>query len=437
MLENPDAGPTAVIKKAIQDGNYAANGVSFGNFKIKVMPEEGNFAAVWWTQLHLGAFGNPIAFYRYTGNNAPYFPLGDVIALESPEAWRSNFGKLWPLPGGGVMLFAPGDDNPDIFAHPTGFTRLLSDAGSHNTRDVVYYRMTPPPGYEAVGICFTNDEPPNANNYWCVNRKYLQAVNSVEAWSDVGAGWREANGSLNAATFAKPSGSPPATTDLASGDSILILPPAYVSVQDLANERAYALVGQQAMLPVLPFDPPDPPDDPKIMSGATTTYGLGRVAIVPYTAVSADAWYGQQAIVSPFYFIASEPYWECVESGSTGGGGSLTWSTTIGVSETQASSFTDSTSMTVGCEVGAKFGDLSSKVTVSYTRAFSLTTSKSTTHSSSTTLTETRNFPKQQTTWVWYRQTQIAVFRTDQSHFNDANYGNNDLRFVPDDPLPP
>ena len=52
-----------------------------------------------------------------------------------------------------------------------------------------------------------------------------------------------------------------------------------------------ALVGPQAMLPILPFDPPDPPDDPKIVSGATTTYGLGPVAIVPYTAVPADAGY--------------------------------------------------------------------------------------------------------------------------------------------------
>ena len=211
------------------------------------------------------------------------------------------------------MLFAPDDDGRDIFAHPTGFTRIVSDAGSHNSHDVVYYRMTPPPGYESVGICFTNGELPNANNYWCVNRKYLQVVDSVEAWSDQNAHWMSYNGSLNAATFARPAGSPPATTDLASDDNILILPPTYLSVQDLANERAYALVGQQAMLPVLPFDPPDPPDDPKITSGATTTYGLGRVAIVPYTAVPADAWYGQQAINSPFYFIASEPYWECVE----------------------------------------------------------------------------------------------------------------------------
>ena len=49
MLENPDAGPTAAIKKAIQDGNYAANGVSYGKFKIKVVPAS-NFTAIWWTE---------------------------------------------------------------------------------------------------------------------------------------------------------------------------------------------------------------------------------------------------------------------------------------------------------------------------------------------------------------------------------------------------
>jgi len=431
--KNPDAQPTAVIEKAIQDGNYAANGVSFGKFKIKVVPAS-NFSAIWWTEGILlrnapPPRGNPICFYKYTGNTAPFLPLGDVVTVESVEAWDKRPAQPWPLPGGGVMLFAPGDDKPDIFAHPTGFTFLLNDAGSHNSHDVAYFRMNPPPGYEALGVCFTNGEQPNPDNYWCVKRKYLQIVGSQSLWSDRDAHWMDANGSLHAPSLDRPSDPLPIPDPLS--DEIYILPPTCLSEQDLDNERAYALIGEQAMLPILPFDPPDPPYDPKIVSGAKTTYGLGQVAIVPYTAIPADATYGEQAITSPFYFIASEPYWECTRTLSTPKGGMMEVAITIGVQEMQASSFTKSTSMTIGCEVGAKFGGLSAKVTTSFTQAFSLTTSQSETHSSSTTIRTMVNFPEQPITWIWDRQTQVAVFRNDQSQVSIADYGNRDQRFIP------
>jgi hypothetical protein len=429
MPEDPEAQATAAIVSAIKVGNYAANGVNFGNFKIKVVPAS-NFTEVWWTEPFIfgGPHGNPITFYRYKGNTAPYLPLGDVISLESKEAWYNNHGIPCPLPGGGVMLFAPGDDNPEIFAHPDGFTWILDDAGSHNSSDMSYFRMNPPPGYAALGICF-GKEWPDRNNYWCIKKKYLQAVASVEVWSDEDAGWTHYDGRLHAPTFGQMP-DPPPTADPPRND-IFILPPTYLSVQDLINEPAYALVGQQAMLPVLPFDPPDPPDDPKIVSGATTTYGLGPVAIVPYTAVPADAGYPDQAIESPFYFIASEPYWECTQSLPTKGGGTQEVDIIIGVSQTQASSFTETTSMTIGCEVGAKFGGVSSKVTTSFTHAFSLTTQESATHSSSTEIKTSVNFPAQPVTWIWDRQTQVAVFRNDQRQVGVASYGNRDQRFIP------
>ena len=92
----------------------------------------------------------------------------------------------------------------------------------------------------------------------------------------------------------------------------MILAPTYLSNQDSDNELAYALVGSQALLPAAPFAPPDPPNDPTLGQGATTTYGLGPVAIVPFTAIPTDSVLMNQNIqgsMSPFYLhrIALDP----------------------------------------------------------------------------------------------------------------------------------
>lgn len=428
MTDNPDAKATTAIKTAIRDFETQFDGgVSFGRFKIAVAPARA-FTAIWWTEIFIGGgpLGNPVTFYKYNGGGGTYLPLGDVVATQSKESWDrmgSWQGKSMPVPGGGVMLFA---SSSGVFAHPTGFTRIADDSGSGNSNDVVYYRMNPPNGYVALGICFTNGDPPDPNNYWCVDDDYVRAVGSVSVWSDTDAHWTSCNGSLHAPSFDQQTPSP-------DSNEILILPPTYLSDQDSANERGYALVGQQAMLTVSAFDPPDPPSDTTIMSGATTTYGLGPVAIVPYTAVPADAWFGngEQAISSPFYYIASEPYWKCTRTLPSSAGGMIEVNTTIGVSDTQASAFTHSTSMTIGCSVGAGFGGLSAQVSASYTQAFSLSTSESATQSSSTTTQTQVNFPKQANTWIWDRQTQIAIFRMDGSLVSTASYGCADRRFVP------
>lgn len=430
MTDKPDAKATDAIMKALaaaaKDPSYPTNIANFGAFKMRIAAQS-QFDAIWHTGVMGGLEatqprGNPITFYKYTGGSGQFLPLGDVVSCQSADAFRQNSGKPVPFPNGGVMVFG----GSQIFVHPTGFTRIADDSGSGNPHDIVYYRMNPPRGFVALGICFTNGDLPDPNNYWCVADDYVRAVGSVSVWSDTDAHWTSCNGSLHAPSFDQQTPSP-------DSNEILILPPTYLSDQDSANERGYALVGQQAMLPVSAFDPPDPPSDTTIMSGATTTYGLGPVAIVPYTAVPADAWYanGQQAIFSPIYFIASEPYWKCTRTLPSSAGGMIEVNTTIGVSDTQASAFTQSTSMTIGCSVGAGFGGLSAQISASYTQAFQLSTSQSATQSSSTTTQTQVNFPKQANTWIWDRQTQIAIFRTDGSLVSTASYGCADRRFVP------
>ena len=69
----------------------------------------------------------------------------------------------------------------------------------------------------------------------------------------------------------------------------------------------------------------------------------------------------------------------------------------------------------------------------------SLTTAVSKEHHSETTDKTIINFAKQAVTWIWVRQTQISVFRGDQTEISSITYGNPDMRFIPPgaNPVPP
>ena len=445
--DSPDAAASAAILQAIDANatNYMVAGVSFGPFKVLVA-EASVFQPIWWNGFFLddaskdagpsqypdrtaaaaAADGSGfITFFQYQGSVTEYLPLGDVISNTMDPS--GPFGKPGVIASGGVMLFAP-DQDPDALAHPTGFVAVCSDGGSGNPRNVVYYRMIAPEGYSPVGVCFSADTP-DPSNYWCVRTRYLKTVQAVDVWSDSGQGWSN-NGDLLSATFA--------VADPPQDGSMLLIPPTYLCAQDQANEGAFALIGTPSLLPVTPFAPPDPPSEPGT-SGQTTTYGLGPVAIVPYTAIAADAGVANNAITWPFYFIASEPYWNCDASIPTPQGGDEAVTVTVGVSTTDSTTFQQSTSLTVDCNVGAQFDLLSLGASASFTQAFELITESSTTGSTEVQTQVQINFPDQPVTSIWSRHIQMAVYRIDGSLVDTINYSTNDQRFVPPGaaPTPP
>jgi hypothetical protein len=132
---------------------------------------------------------------------------------------------------------------------------------------------------------------------------------------------------------------------------MLFVPPTFLSVE--GGTPAYSMLMQQAELAITPFAPPDPQYDVTINSGDETSYGLSSVKIVPYTAV-ADPGVLSQSSVSPFYFVAAEPYWLCTQSLSTPNGGSFSVTVTVGTAQSESQSFTNSTSMTVSATVGVQ-----------------------------------------------------------------------------------
>lgn len=410
-IDSFDSAATQAITAAITAANYKETGVTYEPFVIKVVPGEDAVRNLWNSERGDTA----ITFVQSTGAQGPFLPLGDTA--------MPGFSS-----GGtpaGVMLFAPSAAHPDALAHPTGFQWILDDAGSGNSRDIDYFRMNAPAGYSAVGICFNDSgNSPDPNNYWCVKNEYVQAITRRSVWSDDGQHWKHHNGNLNAPAF----GAAPPTL---FPDQMMLLPPTFLSDEDAGSEGSFGLLAQIASLPVQAFAAPEPTFDPNVTTGDTTSCGLTSVKIVPYTAMGGDEGYPNQAIASPFYYVAAEPYWMCQEVLPTPLGGSFTVEETIGTSQSDSKTFSESTSISVSAEFGAEFDVVSSSVSTTFTKEWSLTTEHTTGSSTEATNSVTINFPHQPLTSVWQRQTQIAVFRNDLTHLVPTTYGNSDLRFAP------
>ena len=50
--------------------------------------------------------------------------------------------------------------------------------------------MIPPPGYVALGYCYTSTpNQPKKEDYWCVKEEYVVGIGSRKLFSDSGTGW--------------------------------------------------------------------------------------------------------------------------------------------------------------------------------------------------------------------------------------------------------
>ena len=154
---------------------------------IQVKQSNWGFQAIW--QSIAGDW--PVEFFQYTPYNATddFAVLGDYIAV----------GTDWPPknPGDFAWSYLPDPSCPWSLAHPVDFTWLLDDAGSGIAMDVNYWWPVAPPNYWALGVCFTPNDKPNPQNYWCVHNDFVFPTSqSVLFWSDSGQGWQH-DGNLN------------------------------------------------------------------------------------------------------------------------------------------------------------------------------------------------------------------------------------------------
>lgn len=409
------------IQAAIQAANHARNGVLFEPFRIMVAPPS-CFANVWSNQN-----GFDITFYAYKGGLPPgVLPLGDYAAASSAVVFEMPMmrSQAGPVPMPGVMVLGLGTTDPDALAHPRDFTWVLNDAGSHNPSDISYWRIEPPDGYAALGVCFSYAKP-NPANYWCVKTEYLQTVGTAETWTDSGTHWNN-DGNVEHPAFVEATPAP--------DGKILLLPQTFLSHQDLANEPAWALCVQQAFLDVAPIALPDPAMTPDVASGSATAAGLSKVAILPFAAVP-DTGFPSPWQTSPFYYVAAEPYWSCLWSESMPAGGSETLTVTVGADQSHSTTFEHSTSLTISADVGCWMDPVTAQASASFTETFSLATTTTTSSSSSYSEQRFFNVPAAPRAWLHQRRVKLTVFRGNLSELSSIDYACNDHLMLPLTPV--
>lgn len=395
--------PGGAIAAAITAANYAANGVLFAPFMVRGA-NGSQFNNIWSSERGDTA----IDFYQFNGaTSGGYLPLGDVAIIN-----RGHFDDV------GVLLFAPSAGAPDALAHPTGFTWVLDDHRSGNDRDLTYFRIEPPKGYAALGLAFSNGSPPDPNNYWCVRKQYLRTVGNTTYWNDSGSHWSH-NGDLQAPAY---SGAP-------SPDEMILLPQTLLSEEDLSNEPVYALSLKKAFLPVAPVATAPPAYSPDNEPGTRTDLGLQNVAVLPSASV-ADPGYSSRGVVSPFYYVANQRFYNCNEIDSTPGGGDKEVSYTVGTSESNSTTFKHGTSLTVGANVGIEMDGISAGVSTSFTEDFSIETQHTEGGHTEVEDKTTLHIPPAQLTQFWQKMAEIRVFRTDTSVLSSVDYGLKSLLFT-------
>ena len=411
----PDANATQAIIKAIGDlktqlKDPKNKGIDFGAFTLKAV--NGAFNNVWNSERG----DQPITFFQSNATGGandlgPFLPLGDFA--------MPNFSTTMAAPPGYQILFAPSKDK-SVLAPPVDFEWVLDDAGSGNSHNISYYKIISPAGYVSLGMACTPGPKPDASRYWCVRSDLVRAVGGRVIWTDSGQRWTHHNGTISA----------PVPNIAMPEPQMLLAPQTFLSAE--AWSPAFAVVLEQADLlkDTQTFDADAPKYDPSIYSGTVTQYGLKSAKIVPYTAV-ADPGLVDQSTTSPFYFVVAEPYWACIDVLSTPQGGDFQLTKSVGTAQQDSATFSRNTSLTVSANVGVSYDGVSGSMSASYTQAFQVTKSQTTSGSTEVQTQVTLTFPKQPQTWIWERKTQIAVFRYDTSQIAPVTYSLPDITFIP------
>ncbi|WP_035547893.1 hypothetical protein [Burkholderia sp. 9120] len=432
----PESKANEVLIAAIKNTDWKKERVAYGEIALSLSSSL-EFAP-FWAAFALGIQTHGPVFYRFnpmqpipTPHPVPneILPVGDLMR---PDAWITMDGhdpvRYQPAPPTFFLspTGAPSPNGQPALAHPVSFTWLCDDAGSDNPNKVIYYRLDPPPGYVALGICFSPDMP-RTQDYWCVREDLCLKVAQQNVWNDSGYGWDD-NGDVEAsATTLK------AIAEVPEGN-ILLSPLGYT----YSTEQAYMLNLPAAFLDVT-FDFPQPPQPSPTAQPVTqqrTDAGLSNAFIVPFNMIPADSDFPDQAYNSPFYFVAAQPYYLCYRVISPTGGGQITVTYDQGVTAEDSTTFESTTSIEASVSVGAQWAVENASASLSMTQTFGLTVNATYTQSSEYTYQEQLTFPPEAFVYQWQLMTDLVVMRADCSQIRSISFANADYINDPP-PVPP
>jgi len=352
-----------------------------------------------------------VAFYRPAQSTPGFRPLGSLV-IRDPNKTPASYGLTYikPMPGKEWAV-----------AEPAKWVRVFTDAGSGNRRDLVAWYAVPPAGYVSFGLWYTNGEYPQAGAVWCVHEDFATPLPGRNYWSDSGMRFR-GDGHLAVAGFTKRADGTIAETvphKLVIAPNVTyygrfstLVPPFQFEVYD---SRPYGLMVNQLVAPAsVVTDSPDPVlNSPSVRpTGFSTDHGVKQIVVVPFLGIS-DPGLGQQALASPFYYVAGETFWTLTLAHHQANTGRDTERVTTGVTQEQTNAFERTTSVTVSATAGVQIGPGSASVSYEMTNSFTSSHSETNSYMHETEITldvdTTAN-----TAFERYRRTLgIRIYRVD------------------------
>lgn len=385
------------ILQGIQKADHAKNGAQFRPLLLK-------FTAA--SLMHNGwnseKGDTQISFYSFPGpsdSSDTFLPFGDFATVNNTDAGKAAVMLAAPIPG------QMANDGKPLLAHPTGFEWILDDKHSDNPNDIAYFWPTAPEGYEAIGVCFGfNGAAPAAANYWCVHKQLLQQAALRNFWGDAGQDWKSHNGDLNVVDLTN--------QDLGNVETLLLAPTTFLSVEK-GGDLGRGLVLDKAFLDAkIPVADPVYYDD--CQEGDKTVPGLARAAVLPCTVVT-DPNENSSPLTDPFYYLASEPYWDCFQRLPSEKATHWSKQVSVGTTTTDSNTFQRTSSLTVGAETGIEAEGLSAKVSVSFTDEMQVSVYRADEKSSLQVTTADIDLPTAKLVFVWLERTNIVLYRTEGS----------------------
>jgi len=385
ILQSTGTMQARAVFDAVTAANYAVNGAPFDPLLIKFTSAK-HLTNGWNSETG----DTQISFYQFpdpADRSDQFLPLGDIASINNADSSKTP-----------VMLVAPAPGQENMLAHPTGFNWILDDNHSGNSNDIAYFWPQAPDGYQAMGVCVGfNGATPNVENYWCVNVNLLRDVPTRSFWSDSGQGWSSHDGGLNVADL----------SNIPSNDKFLVAPTTILSVE--GGNPGLCLILDKLMLPIAAI--PAPELTYEFPSEEQTAKGLSSVAVLPCTAI-ADSNLGTTPLTDPFYYLASEPFWAMAQGDPAVKGGEYTQKLTVGTSSEKSTGFQDTTSITVGADVGVDADGFSAHMSVSYTDEMQVT-SQSTIGTNTEMETEVKlELPVAKHIFIWQSMASIVAYRT-------------------------
>ncbi|ACL42430.1 hypothetical protein Achl_4479 (plasmid) [Pseudarthrobacter chlorophenolicus A6] len=398
--------PAEKILQAIQEADYAKNGAPFAPLLLK-------FTAA--SQLHNGwnseKGDTQISFYSFPApadSTDQFLPLGDFATINNADPGRAAVMLVAPIPGQLAI------DGQPLLKHPTGFEWILDDKHSGNDNNIAYFWPTAPDGYEAVGVCFGfNGATPEAANYWCVHKQVLQKASLSGFWGDAGQGWKSHNGDLNVPDLTNQS--------MGNVDTLLLAPTTFLSVEKGGDLGRGLVLGKLFLDAKIPVADPVYYDD--CQEGDKTVPGLAPAAVLPCTVVT-DPNENSSPLTDPFYYLASEPYWDCFQRLPSEKATHWSRQVSVGTTTTDSNTFQRTSSLTVGAETGVEAEGLSAKVSVSFTDEMQVSVYHADEKSSLQVTTADIDLPTAKMVFVWLERTNIVLYRTEGSPDTGAEVAN-------------